>query len=149
MEVIGRVDKIDIPDFQLENIPVKVDTGANRSAIHCSQIRHNTQNGQEEIVFHIPLDASGGVNVFSTRDFFKKRIKSSSGHVEERFVVKVDVILFGKKIKTSFSLTNRVEMKYPILLGRKLLNSRFVVDVSQENLSFKKKNENSYTFQKP
>ncbi|MFY0686372.1 MAG: ATP-dependent zinc protease [Cyclobacteriaceae bacterium] len=141
MRTIGRIDKIDIPEFGLVNIPAKIDTGANRSAIHCSEIHCEEVEGIEEITFHIPLDTSHGINIFHSKSFFKKRIRSSSGHLEERYVIKTTIVLFGMEIATTFSLTDRTEMKYPILLGRKLLRSRFIVDVSQDNLSFLNKTQ--------
>ena len=135
MKVIGKIDYIDLPEFGMENLAAKIDTGANRSSIHCSSIEHHLVDGQDSISFEIPM-IDGGKNIFHSNDFFKKKIRSSSGHVENRYVIKTVVILFGRSIKTSFSLTDRTEMKFPVLLGRKLLNSRFIVDVSQENLSF-------------
>ncbi|MEQ6119814.1 RimK/LysX family protein [Reichenbachiella sp. MALMAid0571] len=151
-EIVGRADKIDIPEFGLENIDAKIDTGANRSSIHCSKIEHHIYDGIESITFKIPLVSSHGVNTFYSSDFFKRKIKSSSGHVEERYVINTIVILFGKRIKTTFSLTDRTVMKYPVLLGRKLLAGRFVVDVEQKDLSHKLKkstNEDSNTIKKP
>lgn len=139
MIVIGSVDKIDLPEFGIFDIDAKIDTGANRSSIHCSNIEQDKRNGVDEITFHIPLDSSHGISEFHTKDFFKKKIRSSSGHVEERYIIKTTVLLFGKKYVTSFSLSDRSEMVYPILLGRKLLDSRFIVDVSQVNLSYSKK----------
>jgi hypothetical protein len=47
----------------------------------------------------------------------------------------VDILFFGKKYKTIVSLTNRSDMKYPMLIGRKFLTDRFLVDVSQEYLT--------------
>ncbi|SMD38902.1 Uncharacterized conserved protein [Reichenbachiella faecimaris] len=137
---IGRIDKIDLPEFGLENIEAKIDTGANRSSIHCSKIEHKDFEGVDSIVFSIPLDGSGEENSFHSADFFKKKIKSSSGHVEERYIIKTTVVLFNKRFKTTFSLTDRTEMKYPILLGRKLLVGHFKVDVQLKDLSFKLKN---------
>jgi len=151
MKLIGRKDKIDIPEFGLYDIPAKIDTGANRSSIHCSEIELHNRNGIEEITFHIPLDTSHGINTFHTSTFFKKKIKSSSGHVENRYIIRTTVILFGKKIKTTFSLSDRAEMKFPVLLGRKLLKSRFIVDVDLEDISYNekiKKNENSSIVEK-
>lgn len=141
MKTIGRIDRIDLPEFGLADIPAKIDTGANRSAIHCSEIFETDENGRSEVSFHIPLDSSHGENVFHVKSYFKKKIRSSSGHIEERYIIKTTVELFGKKILASFSLTDRAEMKYPILIGRKLLNSRFIVDVAQEDLSYKEKNQ--------
>lgn len=136
MEIIGWKDKIDLPEFGLENVDAKIDSGANRSAIHCS---HIIRTGEDEITFHIPLDSSHGEEVFHVKSFFKKNIKSSSGHVEERYIIRTAIVLFGQKINTTFSLTDRAEMKFPILLGRKLLKNRFMIDVSKDNLSFKRK----------
>lgn len=130
---------IDIPEFGIENIPSKVDTGANRSSIHCSYIRKVKNGDKDEVEFRIPLDSSHGENVLHTKEYFKKNIRSSSGHMEERYIIKTTIVLFGKKIRTTFSLTDRAEMKYPVLLGRKLLRSRFIVDVTKENLSYKNK----------
>jgi hypothetical protein len=55
MQVIGSVDRVDLPDFELLDIPAKIDTGANRSAIHCSKIKVINKKGVEHIEFHIPL----------------------------------------------------------------------------------------------
>lgn len=143
-EIVGRNDKIDIPEFGLENVRAKIDTGANRSAIHCSKIEHHEYEGTHSITFQIPLVSSHGVNTFYTSDFFKKKIKSSSGHVEERYIIKTTVVLFGRRIQTTFSLTDRTDMKYPVLLGRKLLAGRFIVDVDQQNLSYKSKNKKKH-----
>lgn len=138
MKTIGRIDKIDLPEFDLKNIEAKIDTGANRSSIHCSKIEHLMKDGKEWIIFEIPLGNDEHCT-YKSDDFFKKNIKSSSGHIENRYIIKTEVILFGEEIHTTFSLTDRGYMKYPVLLGRKLLKSRFVVDVAQENLSFKLK----------
>ena len=137
---IGRADKIDLPEFGLENIEAKIDTGANRSSIHCSKIEHKDYEGVDSIIFSIPLAGNGEETSFHSADFFKKKIKSSSGHVEERYIIKTTVVLFGKRFKTSFSLTDRTDMKYPILLGRKLLAGHFIVDVQEKDLSFNLKN---------
>ena len=139
MKIIGGTDKIDLPNFNLVDIPAKIDTGANRSSIHCSSIKKIIENGIEQIEFHIPSESTIGKNIIRVDSFQQKKIKSSSGHVEERYIINTIVVLFGRRIKTSFSLTNRSEMKFPILLGRKILNKKFLVDVSLRDLSFAEK----------
>ncbi|TXI83801.1 MAG: ATP-dependent zinc protease, partial [Crocinitomicaceae bacterium] len=52
-----------------------------------------------------------------------------------RYFIKCTIELLGRKIKTEFSLTERKGMRYPILLGRKLLNKRFIIDTSLVNVS--------------
>ena len=69
MEVLGGKEKVDLPEFGLIDVPAKVDSGANRSAIHCS---HITVTENNEVSFHIPLDSSHGEKVFHVKSFFKK-----------------------------------------------------------------------------
>lgn len=137
--LIGRVDIIDLPEFGLHEVKAKIDTGAYTSAIHCSKIKIVKQGETEYVSFHILGSGIHGVGkkVFKTADYTLKKVKSSSGHIEERFVINTQVLIFNKLIKTSFSLTDRSTMKFPVLLGRKLLAKRFIVDVSAKNLSFK------------
>jgi len=141
INTIGRQDKIDLPDFGLYDIDAKVDTGAYTSAINCSKVKLKTVNGVSTLSFSLT-----GMQLhekkarrFSTTQFKVKRIKSSNGMIEERFVIFSKVILFKRRIKTEFSLSNRSNMKFPILLGRKLLRKGFIIDVHQKNLSYSKK----------
>jgi hypothetical protein len=64
-----------------------------------------------------------------------KKVKSSNGTVQLRASIQVTVSFFGKKYKTIISLTDRSDMKYPMLIGRKFLTNRFLVDVSKEYLT--------------
>jgi hypothetical protein len=141
--LIGRLDRVDLPEFDLENIDAKIDTGAYTSSLHCNQIRLIEENGVPKISFHILGDAPEGLNLreYRTANFKEKLIRSSFGQIEKRFVIRTKVILFGKAYKTDFSLSDRTEMRYPILLGRRLLRKRFIVDVSLRNLSYKLKKD--------
>jgi hypothetical protein len=64
-----------------------------------------------------------------------KRVKSSNGTIQIRASIKVDILFYNKRYTTVISLTNRSDMKYPMLIGRKFLANRFLVDVSQEYLT--------------
>jgi hypothetical protein len=130
--VIGRTDIIDFPELGLTNVRAKVDTGAYTSAIHC----YNISIMQGNITFFLPAHRSEKHQKFTTERFELKAIKNSFGQTEMRYVIKTKVILFGKAFKTEFSLADREQMRYPVLLGRKLLRNRFLVDVSLENISY-------------
>jgi len=54
---IGRKDKVDFPELGLKDIPVKVDTGAYTSAIHCRNIVIKTVDGKDVLYFTL-LDPS-------------------------------------------------------------------------------------------
>jgi hypothetical protein len=139
--VLGRKDLLDFPDFDLSDVPVKVDTGAFTSAIHCTKVRHYKKNGKYKISFEIlgvPHFEVGKLKFITSR-FERKKIKSSTGHVEHRYVIKTRIKIYNTVYRVEFSLADRNSMKYPVLIGRKLLQKRFVVDVAKSNLSFKYK----------
>lgn len=140
-KIIGRKDKADFPEFFLKNINCKVDTGAYTSSIHCHHIREIEVDGIKYIEFQLldPTHTKFQDEKFRTKRYKKKRVKNSFGQSEWRFVVETSIVLFGNEYPVELSLSERSEMKYPILIGRKLLRGKFIVDISQYNLSFKMK----------
>lgn len=141
MIIIGRKDKIDLPFFGFTNVPAKVDTGAYGCALHCHHIQVKNINNEEVLYFQIldPSHPEYEDKTYSTKQFSVKAVKNSGGLSEERYTIETDIILFNTIHKVRFSLSNRLNMKYPILLGRKLLRGNFIVDVSKKDLSFKQK----------
>lgn len=139
--VIGRKDKIDIPFLSIENIPVKIDSGAYSSSIHCSSIELvKSDVGQLlEVIFLDENNVNFSGKKFIFKTFKKKKVKSSTGDEQERFFIQLPVVLFGKEYLTDFSLTRRNGLRNPILLGRKLTSNYFVIDTSITNVSYKHK----------
>lgn len=132
-EIIGRLERIDIPEFSLSGIEAKVDTGAYNGAIHVSLVSEFERDGKEWIRFVLLDEDHPEFNnkVYETDVFEEKSIRSSSGHVQRRYVVPVTVILKGRELKAKLSLTSRKDLRYPILLGRKIIKKHFVVDASK------------------
>jgi hypothetical protein len=126
--VIGRREWASLPEFGLKNVKVKIDTGAYSSSIHVSLIEE-----VDGILYVVFLDSNHPEfqnNPFSFKEFRRKKVKSSNGIIQERYFIKTYIVLGSVKIKTEFSLTQRKGMRYPILIGRKLLNKRFLIDTS-------------------
>ncbi len=138
-QIIGGSDRIDLPDYGLENIQARIDSGAKSSSIHASYIREVKKG--DTTVLKFCLLGNRKLH-FEATEFTKRRVKSSNGHIQERYLVKMRIVLFGRKFKTDFTLAQRKEMKYPILLGRKLLKGKFVVDVALKDLSYTQKSFN-------
>jgi len=141
-KTIGRRDKADFPEFMLSDIEMKVDTGAYTSSIHCHHIKECSENDGTYIEFELldPSHPEYNSKKFRTKKYKERKIKNSFGQTEKRFVITTIITLFGTDYPIELSLSERSEMKYPILIGRKLLNNRFVVDTSKNNLSNKLKN---------
>jgi hypothetical protein len=66
-----------------------------------------------------------------------REVKSSNGLTESRYFVRAKIQLNDRIIDTELSLTDRSEMKFPVLLGRKFLMNRFLVDVAKVHTSKK------------
>ena len=66
-----------------------------------------------------------------------RRVKSSNGMVEERYSIVTDITIFQKTYPIELTLTERPDMKHPVLLGRKFLSKKFIIDTSKKNLSLK------------
>jgi len=135
--IIGRAEAIDFVDQAVLSVPAKTDTGAYRSSVHASKIKENADG---TLSFYL-LEGHPGTPVtgkkITTSKYTIVTVINSFGHREERFEVKLKVKLGPKIMPVSFSLSNRSKNIYPVLLGRKLLNNRFLVDTSQSGLDRK------------
>ena len=139
--VIERRDKIDLPKLSLYGVDAKIDTGAYTASMHCRNIKVIEKDGVTKIRFNLldPAHASRSNKRITLPVHAKRRIKNSSGQAEERYIIKTQILLFGQVFDIELSLTDRSGMEYPLLLGRKLLSNRFIVDVAEANLSYKEK----------
>lgn len=137
-KIVGRKENISILDLELYNLDAKVDTGADSNALHCDHIEINEeQNSVSFTLLDEVHEAYHGKRM--TMPLYKiKKVKSSNGMIQHRPSIKVSVEFFGKKYKSVISLTNRADMKFPMLIGRRFLKDKFLVDVSKEYLAGKK-----------
>lgn len=133
---IGRRERIDLPELNLQHIPAKVDTGAYSCSIHAEEIKISLENGQEFLdVMLIGANWEGFRGQWQRFEKWKqKKVKNSFGNAELRYMFRTTIRLFGQDYQTDFTLSNRERMTYPILLGRKFLKNRFIVDVSEVDL---------------
>jgi len=136
---IGRKDKADFPELGLENIDIKMDTGAFTSSIHCRKITTKEIKGKEVLFFTLldPSHPHYDNKEYSTSKYTEKQVKNSFGVTEKRFIIEADIKIFGKKHPIKLSLSERGEMRFPILVGRRFLMGKFIVDPSKYDLSYK------------
>ena len=130
--IIGRRELAALPDFGLEQVKVKVDSGAYTSSIHVSSCYE--QQDKLHVVFLDNKHPGFTGHEMHFEKFRTKKVKSSNGEVQERYFVFGTICIAGLIIQTEFSLTVRKGMRYPILLGRKILNKYFLIDTSKKYL---------------
>ncbi len=135
--LIGRVEYLDFPSLNLNRIAAKIDTGAYSTALHCHKMWIKEIDGKAILHFDIldPEHPEYQEQIFTSNDFKKKKVKSSNGRKENRYVIRTKITLAGKTYLTDVSLTDRHKMKYPVLVGRKLLQNGYVIDVSKIKIS--------------
>jgi hypothetical protein len=132
--IIGRSEILSFVDSEAVNVPAKTDTGAYRSAVHASNITVSPEGILSfELLGGHPV-CGAMVHRISAEEYTKVWVANSSGHREERYEVKLRVKLGPKVFHARFTLADRSKKIYPILLGRKLLNHRFLVDSSKTSL---------------
>ena len=124
--IIGSEEFVSFPELNVNMIHARVDTGAATSSLGVKWVKE-----EEGVISCLLLNKQ----VVTFDSFKKKIIKSSFGHTEERYVVKILINVLGRKVRTNFTLADRSKMKFPILLGRKLLKGKFMVDVDFKNQS--------------
>lgn len=131
LTLIGRAEKVKIPQISDKKIPAKIDTGADA----CSIWAHMTdiEGGNLKVVFFDENSEyyTGEQHVFLPDEFSITRVANSFGHREVRYKVKMKIRLKGRTINGTFTLSDRSTKLYPMLIGRSLLKNKFLVDVAK------------------
>lgn len=130
LPIIGSKEEVSFPTLVAKKVKAKVDTGADTSSIWCSEVRR-LKDGIE-CVFFGPASPyyTGEKFVFKNGDFKVSRVHNSFGHNQRRYKVKIPVIIGDRRILASFTLADRSKKTYPVLIGRRLLAKKFLVDVA-------------------
>lgn len=130
---IGTSEAVSLPDFGLENVPAKVDTGADSSAIWASNIFE--KDGELHFTLFDPSSTYYRGEEVKTRKYSLVTVKNSFGQKEVRYKVSMKFRIANRTINVRITLANRSMNRYPILIGRRTLKGKFIVDVSIKNPS--------------
>lgn len=135
-EVIGWREWVRLPKLGISFVKVKVDTGARTSALHAFDIEYFRKRGKEYVRFKVhPIQRSRKTIVSCEAQVIEHRlVKSSSGHSSLRPVISTDAILGELSWKIELTLTNRDEMGFRMLLGRRALQEHLLVHPSKSFL---------------
>lgn len=131
--VIGRSERIDLVDFNLNNLPAKIDTGAYSSSIDHSQAKLVERDGRQVLKFILLRPERPGYTgeLLTTEQFEMTEVKNSNG-CETRFVIFADIKVGDFVKKCRLTLANRAHLRYPVLIGRRFLReANMLVDVNK------------------
>lgn len=119
------------------NVPAKVDTGADSSAIWASKIRVTKDGILKFVLFGEGSPFYTG-KVIKTSDFKIASVKSSNGQTQIRYRVPLAFKVNGRRVRAMFNLSDRSKNQFPVLIGRRTLHNKFIVDVAQGRKKIKK-----------
>jgi len=128
LPVIGRNVLVDIIGHA-KNVPAKTDTGADSSSIWATNIKISKRGTLSFTLF-------GEGSEFYTGEVIKRKayrvaiVRSSNGHEQIRYRTEIPIRVAGKRVRAALFLSDRSLNHFPVLLGRKTINKKFLVDVS-------------------
>ena len=127
---VGWREWVGLPDLGIPSIKAKVDTGALTSALHAIHIQRFSADGRERVAFEIhPMQRDTQHTVHCVADLLDERLVSSStGHREKRLVIRTPVVIGERIWPVELTLTNRDTMGFRMLLGRRAMRRRLVVN---------------------
>lgn len=142
-ELLGWREWISIPALHIPRIKAKIDTGARSSCLHTTTLETYTDDaGQPRVRFtvHPLVRRTTSRAVHCDCPLASSRVvRDSGGHEELRPFIHVPVTLGPHTWEVEFSLTNRDNMKFRMLLGRTAMKDRFIVDPTRSYLFGKRK----------
>ncbi len=128
--IAGWVEKISLVEQPLV-LKAKLDTGAKTSSIHAINIEPFMREGERWVKFDLLLDDLDDKQhtLHMERPRVRRvRIKDHDGVDDRRAVIELEICFDGRKHVTEFTLADRSEYIYDVLLGREFLQGIVVVD---------------------
>lgn len=129
---IGSKILVSFPEEAIFDVPAKVDTGADSSSVWASNIEE-----KDGVLRYVLFDEKSSLytgRVIQTTKFTQSRIKNSFGTIEQRYKVTLLISINGIKVRANVTLADRKRNTYPLLIGRRTLKGRFIVDVAKQEL---------------
>lgn len=128
--IAGWREWVGLPGIEVEWIKAKLDTGARSSAIHAFDITPFERDDQPWVRFSVhPWQRSREDAVVVELAIHDRRgVRSSTGQVQERYVVLMDIALVDRTVTAEVTLTGRDQMGFRMLVGREALRQGYLVD---------------------
>ncbi|GAA1979466.1 ATP-dependent zinc protease [Terrabacter lapilli] len=122
-----------MPGIGLPWVKAKIDTGARTSSLHAEHVEEFERDGRPWVRFtvHPWQDSDADPQTVECPVHDRRRVRSSSGHVTRRLVVRVDLTLAGRTVPAEVTLSKRDRMGFRMLVGREALRQGYVVDPSR------------------
>ena len=138
--IIGWRERVTLPELKVEQIKVKIDTGARSSALHAFEIEEFERNHKSMIRFQVhPQQRNNQHIVTAEAELLEyRKVTSSGGQSQIRPVILTTVELGLKQWQIELTLTNRDVMGFRMLLGRQAVRDHFLINPGKSFLQSSK-----------
>jgi hypothetical protein len=135
-EVIGWREWVQLPDLGVFETKAKVDTGADSSSLHAFNVQRFEKDGEDYVRFEVhPKQRSRKPTIQCEAPLaMDKKVKNPGGRSELRPVIRTKIVVAGVELDALVNLTSRDEMGFRMLLGRRTVRSKFVIDPGRSYL---------------
>jgi hypothetical protein len=141
LPVIGWREWVALPDLGIPAIKAKVDTGARSSTLHAVDIelfRRGETHMVRFKVYPFQRDRSGAVTAEAVL-LGRRLVRSSSGQEEFRPIIRTSIDVMGRTWPIYLTLARRGAMGFRMLLGRRAVRRKFLLDPGHSFLAGKAK----------
>lgn len=132
--ILGAVEYVDLPGLHLFNVEVRVDTGAKNSSLHVENIEYEDRGGDIWVSFDLPKDVfpDRKASRRSAKLLDKRIVKTNNEARETRCLIEASICIGNSHWMIPVTLTDRSNMRFPMLLGRTAMAGRAIVDPELE-----------------
>ncbi|MBI2226094.1 MAG: ATP-dependent zinc protease [Betaproteobacteria bacterium] len=114
-------------------LEAKLDSGARTSSLHATNLQQFRRDGQDWVAFDV--NGNDGRSVRIERPLVRiARIKSALGTGEGRPTVTLGICIGNVYRVTEVNLVDRSSLSKPLLVGRRFLKGRLLVDLNRRYL---------------
>ncbi|WP_371189884.1 ATP-dependent zinc protease [Thalassotalea ponticola] len=130
--IIGHIENIDLPDLGIQQLTVRVDSGAQTSSLHVDNIERIKIDQKPGVAFDLHPEIHDVDKVVRCQALLHdvRKVKSSNGISEQRYVIKTPAVLGQYHWNIEITLTDRSDMTYLMLLGRQAIGEHFYIDAA-------------------
>lgn len=126
MLTVGWCEIGSLTTLRINELPIKIDTGAKTSSLHAINIDTFEKDGNQWVRFET-LDSKDQVKIIEAQIFDQRSVTSSNGQEQIRYVIKSNLEMGGQAWVIELTLADRSNMKFKMLLGRRAMDNIQVI----------------------
>lgn len=127
VDIFGWVERVELLDGKFD-MKAKLDTGAATSSLDATGIEQFRKDGERWVRFTVTGPETGDTVVLERPLVRNVRIVRHNGAHQRRAVVQLPICLGKHRREVEFSLIDRSNFIYPVLLGRSALDDVALID---------------------